>query len=90
MELGKKKKEKDGFWLTQENKQILFGEKNHKTPTLQFSHVPRYARGDHGKKRIGKKRGGGQKNGSQNSGFRIRIRTDPPVFAGQKGKEMNE
>ena len=28
MEIGKKK-EKDGFWLTQENKENLFGKKNH-------------------------------------------------------------
>ena len=27
-EIGKKK-EKDGFWLTQENKENLFGKKNH-------------------------------------------------------------
>ena len=52
-----KKNEKDGFWLTQENKQNLFGEKNHKTPTLQFSRVPRYARGDLGEKYDWKKGG---------------------------------
>ena len=66
-----KKKEKDGFWLTQENKQNLFGEnfplkeyhifspreKNIIFP-LSSRGILRYVRGDFGKKMIGK--GGGE------------------------------